>query len=590
MNEDKSDKKVLEQIRNLSEERKKILSLPPAEALERILDAPQPTALVQSFSEEDLYFLIQDIGPQDSLPLLSLASAEQWEYILDLESWEKDRINIESVHAWFDLLFRASAKRTLKWLLENKTGLLEFFLFKNIEVKIREHDQDPSDFGEDYFTHDNVFFIKFIGYHYEDENGNIDTDMTIKKRYNYFLSKIIENLAAFDHITYQKVMLEAAQIIPIEFEEEAYRLKNVRLAEKGFFPFDEAIGIYQPLQPQDLKNQGIKTFQTKSEPHLMVPVPQYSTRMLNEDNIFTRALTQITTEEGLQQLQTEFASLCNQVIAADQKPIKDRAELKKVVKKAGGYISIGLQRLTEQPETFSKDKVNISASLIQQYILVNIFRVGYGLALNLKWRADKWLAKCWFAKAGLPLTFWGEEWMGVLGGLLIKKPLFFDNYRTGKIYREFNSIDDIKETDTVLNDVIAFDNLLSMMNIKLKPLSSYGFLTFKNLVFTLWARHHLGLKDKTLKPLTRKQFKPFFKDLLPGEPDPEAREIHRIPEAMKNRFLKWLSEDTGLKDYEITEKLGQTFADLFQELESEYGQVAAEDLDPRYIHLFLLVK
>ena len=385
-------------------------------------------------------------------------------------------------------------------------------------------------------------------------------------------------------------MLEAAQIIPIEFEEEAYRLRNVRLAEKGFFPFDEAIGIYQPLQPQDFKNQGIKTFQTKSEPHLMVPVPQYSTRMLNEDNIFTRALTQITTEEGLQQLQTEFASLCNQVIAADQKPIKDRAELKKVVKKAGGYISIGLQRLTAQPETFSKDKVNISASLIQQYILANIFRVGYGLALNLKWRADKWLAKCWFAKAGLPLTFWGEEWMGVLGGLLIKKPLFFDNYRTGKIYREFNSIDDINETETVLNDVIALDNLLSLMNIKLKPLSSYGFLTFKNLVFTLWARHHLGLKDKTLKPLTRKQFKPFFKDLLPGEPDPEAKEHHRIPEAMKNRFLKWLSEDTGLKDYEITEKLGQTFADLFQELESEYGQVAAEELDPRYIHLFLLVK
>ena len=72
MNEDKSDKKVLEQIRYLSEERKKILLLPPEEALERILDAPQPTALVQSFSEEDLYFLIQDIGPQDSLPLLSL--------------------------------------------------------------------------------------------------------------------------------------------------------------------------------------------------------------------------------------------------------------------------------------------------------------------------------------------------------------------------------------------------------------------------------------------------------------------------------------------------------------------------------------
>lgn len=590
MSEDTPDKKVLERIRNLSEERKEILSLPPEKALERILDAQQPTALVQSFAEEDLYFLIRDIGPQDSLPLLSQASDPQWEYILDLELWERDRIKIKSVTAWLDLLYRASPKRSLKWLVKNKTNLLEFFLFNNIEVRIREHDQDPSDFGDEYFTHDNVFFIRFIGSHYEDENGNSGTDETVQARYKDFLSKFVESLAAFDHITYQKIMLEAAQIIPAELEEEAYRLRNVRLAEKGFFPFDEAIGIYQPLQPQDLKTRGIKSFKTKSEPHLTISIPVSATRMLEEDNLFTRALTQINTEKVLQQLQSEFASLCNQVIAADQKPIRERAELRKVVKKACGYISIGLQRLITQTEIFSKHKENISAALIQQYTLANIFRVGYGLALNLKWRAEKWLAKCWFAKVNLPLTFWGERWLGVLGGLLIKNPLFFDNYRTGKIYREFSSIDDIKETEAILNDIIAFDDLLSLMRIKLRPLSSYGFLTFKNLVLTLWARHHLGLKDKMLKPLSRKQFIPFFKDLLPGEPDPETKEHRRIPEAMKNRFLKWLSEDTGLKDYEITEKLGQTFEDLFQELESEYGQVTEEDLDPRYIHLFLLAK
>ncbi len=590
MSEDRPDKKVLERIRNLSEERKKILSLPPEEALERILNAPQPTVLVQSFAEEDLYFLIHDIGSQDSLPLLSMASDQQLEYILDLESWERDRINIESVTAWLDIFYKANPRRSLKWLVENKTDLLEFFLFKNIEVKIREHDQDPSDFGDDYFTHDNVFFIRLTGYPDTDENVSIETQHRIKERYQEFLTKLVENLAAFDHITYQKILLEAASIIPAELEEEAYWLRNVRLAEKGFFPFDEAIGIYQPLQPDALINQGIKSFKTKSEHLPTIAVPVYTTRMLDKDNLFTRALTQINTEEVLQHLQTEFASLCNQIIAADQKPIRDRAELRDVVKKACGYISIGLQRLVTQPETISKNKANISAALIQQYTLANIFRVGYGLALNLKWRAEKWLANCWFAKKGLPLTFWGEEWLGVLGGLLIKKPLFFDNYRTGKIYRDFSSMNDIKETETVLNDIMAFDDLLSLMGIELKPLSSYGFLTFKNLIFTLWARHYLGLKEKKLKPLTRKQFKPFFKDLLPGKPELEAKKHRSIPEVMKDCFVKWLSENTGLKDYEIIERFGQTFESLFEELESEYQQVAVEELDPRYVHLFLLVK
>jgi hypothetical protein len=49
-----------------------------------------------------------------------------------------------------------------------------------------------------------------------------------------------------------------------------------------------------------------------------------------------------------------------------------------------------------------------------------------------------------------------------------------------------------------------------------------------------------------------------------------------------------LSAETGLKDYEITDRLGQTFEDLFNELENEYGQVTAEQIDPRFVHLFLL--
>jgi hypothetical protein len=57
---------------------------------------------------------------------------------------------------------------------------------------------------------------------------------------------------------------------------------------------------------------------------------------------------------------------------------------------------------------------------------------------------------------------------------------------------------------------------------------------------------------------------------------------------MKTAFLNWLSLETGLKDYEISDRLGQTFEDLFNELENEYGRVAATEIDPRFLHLFLL--
>ena len=114
MNKDKNTKQAIERFQNLSRQRKEILSLPAEKALSRIVDSPQPAAIVHSFPEEDFYFLINNIGAEDSLQLLSLASDKQWEYILDIEVWEKDRISINNVTKWLDLFIKADSQRFLR--------------------------------------------------------------------------------------------------------------------------------------------------------------------------------------------------------------------------------------------------------------------------------------------------------------------------------------------------------------------------------------------------------------------------------------------------------------------------------------------
>jgi len=215
--------------------------------------------------------------------------------------------------------------------------------------------------------------------------------------------------------------------------------------------------------------------------------------------------------------------------------------------------------------------------------------VGYGLALELKWRAEEWRKESWFEKAGLPLGFWGEKWLGVLGGLLIKKPLFFDNYKTGTIYREFASTDDVRITETILDEIMAFDRLLFQMfsdritEVREKAASD-SFFTHKKLVLTLWARHYLGLSEELL-PLSLDEFRQFFDDLWAADEKPR-----KIGISMKESFLEWLSDKTDMDNYEITRKSGRTLENLFSEIETEYGEVSGEYLDPRYVHLFLLEK
>jgi hypothetical protein len=98
------------------------------------------------------------------------------------------------------------------------------------------------------------------------------------------------------------------------------------------------------------------------------------------------------------------------------------------------------------------------------------------------------------------------------------------------------------------------------------------------------------LPQKKLKPLDLGKFKLFFENLLSGQTDPGTEAPRKVPEIMKSLFLNWLAENTGLKDFEITERVGGTLENLFEEIESELGSVAVDELEPKYIQLFLLAK
>ncbi len=579
MPKNQQNTKTLHRVLQLQEKRREIMELSPAKALDRILSDRQPAALVHSFPEQDFYFLVNELGPQDSLPLLSLATNKQWEHIVDLETWQKDRLDLKMVTRWLSLLLEADPKRFVRWFLKEQLEFIELYLFRNLEVRIREHDQDPSEFGDEFQTLDNNYYFKFIDIATETESEK-QTDAQRRA----LLNRLLQSLASFEHHVFQSVLLEAAHIIPAETEEDCYRWRNVRLAEKGFLPFDEAVGIYQPISPGELAKKRKKFMPQATQQISALPVPVAPLRDLKQDNYFTRALQKIEVGNVLQQLQTEFANLCNQVVVADHRTIGERDVLQEIVTKASGYISIGLELLLKG----QKEDAARAAILIIRYPLQDIFRLGFGAALKLKWRAEKWLATCWFARADLKLTFWGEQWMGIVGGLLLKKPLYYDNYKTGVLYRAFASLEDIRETEVVFDQVVAVDDLLALMNIKLDPPSDYGLLTYKNLLLTLWARQYRRLKGKKLKALTLKQFMPFFEKLLSGQTVADPQAARKISADMKTAFLNWLTVETGLKDYEISDRLGHTFEDLFNELENEYGRVAAKDIHPRYVHHFLL--
>ncbi len=564
---------VQQQIRALHEKKREILNLPAKEALDAILSARHPAAIVHAFAEQDFHLLIHDIGVDDARPLLALATDRQIEYIVDTEIWAGDRINYSATVQWLDTLFRTDPDRTTRWLMTDKLEFFEIFLFSNIQVILREHDQESSELPESYFTHDDTLYISIS----DESHQGAETDSEELRK--QLVRDLINRMAATDFPLYRNIIFEAMAVIPAEAAEEEYRLRNVRMAEKGFLPYEEAVGIYQPITAEQLLSQSPKvSYQNTGPGHL--PVPVLSTAFMDTGCLFSQALTTVGNPELAAGLQVEFATLCNQVVVADKKPIQEKWQLEAKVKKACGYISLGLAHLTTDGNKVDTAR---AGTLISKYRLAEIFRVGYGLVQKLKWQAQKWQRDSWANRSKLSLNFWGETWLGVLGGLLLDHPRFYDNYTRGVLYRDFESLADIEQTQAVLESVAAFDDLLSKMNIVLDPLDSYGYVGHYNLVLTLWARQAIGVAGN-IRPLSIEAIREFFFFLWGAREKP-----YTVSNEKKEQFLRWISGEAGQPEYDISRTLGQTFETLFKNLEEEYSNVAPRNLELKYVQGFFLL-
>ncbi|MFP4445524.1 MAG: DUF6178 family protein [Desulfosudaceae bacterium] len=572
---------IQKKITEVAELKKQALCLPPAKALDFILSSPDAPAIVHAMAEQDFHCLVNEIGPGDSLELLALATDSQWEHILDIEAWQEERIAVAPVIYWFDLLLQADADRFIRWMMTDKRDFLELFLYYNVESGIREEDQDPSEFADDFFTFDDLFYLRFLNQNREvlppDEKAAEYRDQVL----HGFLKRIA---GGDDPEPFRNLLFHTAAVLPAEAEEEAYRRRNVRLAEKGFLPFDEAVGIYQPVSD---RRPLPKRRELPGPLAANLPVPLAPVTAMDQAALFARALVRVDSGEILRDLQLELAALCNRLAVADQVIIRERQSLGGLVRKACGYIGLGLDELAGRDRDGEMDP-DRAAGVLKTYFLADIFRLGYNRPVAIKQRADRWYRQSWFRQIGLPVSFWGDTSQAVLSGLLVKRPLFYDVHLDGGSYREFETPADLAEAAETLERIMTVDDLLSQTQVDPTPVS-LDVLTYKNLLLTLWARDCLGMPP-VADFIEMDDFRTFYADLLSSTP--AAKEVpadgHRITDAWKQMFLDWLSVMTGISTYNISQSAGKVLNDLFAEIEDTFGWVAPADLDPRYVELFLV--
>ena len=536
-------------------------------AFEKVMNHPDCSRLIQTISSEDFFWLTHKVGADRSLELLKLASLDQWQYILDVDSWQKDRLELNRTGQWMQRLLAADPERFTKWLISDQQGLVYYYLFRSIVVEVKNEDEEMFEAGPGFFTIDGFFYIRPIR---EDQRETIEA--------------LLRTFAQEDTLKYQALLIGLAGVLPAELEEDMYRMRNVRLAEHGFLPRDEAMVVYAPLNPERLKTekQGASAWPTAGLEDAGV-APRWPLQTIQGQNLLTKTISNLSDAKLLDRIRLEFAGLCNQIVSAEGLLNWDMDNLKEIQVQAAGYLNMILKERCQNE--WGSENLKTAETLLRMNSLESLFRAGFGLALNLKWKTERWLKDCWFHKESLDPSFWGQKWGRALTGILKKRPLFYCGGESISGFRHFQSLSDLSSTTEILDLLDGLDSLMAELTkaYPLDPSDSESIdLTYYQLLFTLWARQLLGL-EPGFKAVSLEQARGFLSLLRAGDTEPPYRMF-----GFEERFLKAFELPDPDPAYNINKNLEDALARTWRDFSDEMAIVPTDALDAKYSQYILI--
>lgn len=538
--------------------RKGLKELSGTGLLKVILELPNARQVVEELAPTDFFWLIKKIGEEDSLPLLEMASKEQWQHLMDLEAWRRDRIRLDEVGLWLKRLHVADAERLVQWLLQEGNLLANFFLGRLLDLTVRDHDTD--EVPEGFFSLDGVYYLRVRDPEKED-----------------WIRELMADMARLDYGGYQRLLTGLLEYLPSDAEEELYRLRNVRLAEQGFLPWEEAQAVYSPLSPEALLEgapEAARALELVDEERDLVPMIPLDRGEVG--GLLARILWGIQDPLSLDRIRFEFAALSNQIISAEGVAVSDLEVMSRACRRAAAYLNLGL-------ETLSRGELPRAGELLAGMALVSIFRVGYGMALKLGWEARKWLQGSWFRKMGLKPRFWGESWGSCLEGLLQRRPVYFPGTEQAEEPKDFSCLEDLEEASRTLERLKTLDTLLERL-VEIYPLDP-GLLAhpeadFRPLFFNLWGKWMIG-KEAEISPMSLGDAAHFLKVLRSRD----RRAPYKMP-GFDKKFVGFFQEHFPEANREL---LAQTLAILWREFKDEYERLPLEELNSRFSRLIRIV-
>ncbi len=523
----------------LKEEVELLLRVPTAIKHRLITLSTNAKQIVPMFPVEEFFLMVKELVAEETLELINLSSDEQLHYLLDLDLWRREELDIDSTYNWLSLLARCDLTRLLRWLNTVDFDLL-MLMFKQFfwVVKPDERLEELSSLPEG-ITLDNFYFINF----------KLENDFS-------FLINILDILRERQPQWYYTLMEGLCWEIDAELEEQVLFWRQSRLAARGIPPREEAVRIYQYLTPEEFPRLPPKE-RLVNEDEL---APWYPLTQINADSFLAVVLAQFPQEEFQHQLKLELVSLSNKVIVADALSSDLPESLLVAVKKVNGYINIAVELLAQ-------GEIARGITLLQRHWLLHLFQLGYSQVMNLHQRATR------LVKNSPPqFLLWLDSPLAEVMHGLLKLPTHF--FRGSVVdgalgYVDYGSLAQIEKSNELLDEISAWQQLVT--NQILPPLPSYWQeiheFSLSSLLVTAWAQLTLhGVFEA--KPLSSKEGADFLKLIL--TPNGQQPTTNKVKEEVKTEFSNWWQQKLWRQHPTLTVDFLPLLNRCFRHIEEEF--------------------
>lgn len=419
--------KVIDQFNMLDIDQKLEIfgKLPSKEREDLVNVISGPGAIIRRISEEEMFFTIKDLGEENAEKLISLTTGRQLLYLLDIDLWTRNDINIEAVSKWIGILAGIGDDKMLQFIQVSDPELLCSVLNRLILVKLKNPDIDLTE-QLDYlpqFTLDNHFFIDFLIPNAEEP---------VKE----FLDCIFRHDSAY----YMKlVQILAVGWLP-EYEDTACRWRSARLADHGFPDLDEVLDIYSLFNPALIRVSADDCFFPEQAPESETrKLLKYPIMFLSGANLFEQTMNGIDDPALMDRIISEFAHVANKVMVADGRNASSNEDLKSSLEKTASYINLALEELVSRENVSALDLIALNHA---EYL----FRHAYTLIMKLQYEARFFLDKNvgGFENMGMPLA-------SLLKGLLLRRPVFDEGGKDTEGAREFRFVSDLERIRNLID-------------------------------------------------------------------------------------------------------------------------------------------